>query len=131
MTSVFVNGTFDILHVGHLELLAFAQAQGDTLTVAIDSDQRVRSLKGPDRPVNNEVERATMLEALRFVDRVYIFDTDEELISMIAAHDIMVKGSDYRGRAIVGEQACKNLVFFERIDGYSTTEKIQHIARRG
>ena len=127
MKKVVVNGTFDILHLGHLELLKFASQQGDVLTVAIDSDRRVTEKKGRTRPVNNEHERRVMLEAVRWVDRVIIFDSDQELINIIAQADVMVKGSDYRGQPVTGQEQCRELIWFERIDGYSTTKKIQDI----
>jgi len=127
--KVFVNGTFDILHRGHLELLAYARSLGDHLTVAIDSDRRVQEKKGPTRPINSYEERAIMLQALRCVDDVKEFDTDEDLINLIKQCDIMVKGSDYQGQPIIGEEFIK-VVFFERIHPYSTTKKIQDIAHR-
>ena len=130
MTKIFVNGTFDILHIGHLELLAYARSLGDFLYVGIDSDRRVKELKGSTRPINNQIERQTMLEALRYVDRVYIFDTDNDLRNLIKDCDIMVKGDDYRGQPIVGEEVCKKIVFFEKINGYSTTKKISDITSR-
>lgn len=130
MKRIFVNGTFDILHVGHIELLQFAKSLGDVLIVGIDSDDRVSNLKGPSRPINREYERWKLLSALKPVDAVIIFDTDEELIEMIRDCDIMVKGSDYKGKPIVGEHECKKIVFFDRIDEYSTTQKIQHISTR-
>ena len=107
MTRVFVNGTFDILHVGHLELLRYAKSLGDRLLVGIDSDDRVRSLKGHNRPINREYERFMMLSHLKPVDAVIVFDTDEELIDLIKDCDIMVKGSDYQGKPIIGEDVCK------------------------
>jgi D-beta-D-heptose 7-phosphate kinase/D-beta-D-heptose 1-phosphate adenosyltransferase len=130
MTRVFVNGTFDILHLGHIALLEWAKCQGDTLTVAIDSDRRVQDLKGSDRPINSQQERSKMLLALRCVDAVYVFDTDEDLVNLVQQHDIMVKGSDYRDQAVVGADVCKQLIFFDRIDGYSTTQKIKDITNR-
>ena len=129
MQRVFVNGTFDILHPGHLAMLLFARQQGDWLLVGIDSDQRVRRLKGPGRPINNQHERQLMLEAIRWVDGVSVFDTDQELQDLIASCDIMVKGSDYRYRPIIGGDL-RPVVFFERINDYSTTKKIQDIGRR-
>lgn len=130
MKKVFVNGTFDILHVGHIALLDYAKSLGDQLVVGIDSDDRVRLLKGSNRPINSQLERGTLLSALKSVDEVFVFDTDDELRSLIQACDIMVKGSDYRDKHIVGEDVCKEIIFFERLNGYSTTEKIQHIVNR-
>lgn len=130
MVRVFVNGTFDIIHTGHLELLVYAKSLGDHLTVAIDSDRRVNSLKGTTRPINNEQERYFLLKNLKPVDSVEIFDTDEELINLIKDCDIMVKGSDYKGKPIVGEDVCKKIIFFDKINGYSTTQKIQDITAR-
>jgi D-beta-D-heptose 7-phosphate kinase/D-beta-D-heptose 1-phosphate adenosyltransferase len=130
MTKIFVNGTFDILHTGHLELLAYARNLGDFLYVGIDSDRRVKELKGESRPINNQQERKTMLEALRYVDSVHIFDSDNDLRALIADCDIMVKGDDYRGQPIVGQEVCKQIIFFKKIDGYSTTQKISDITSR-
>ena len=130
MKRVFVNGTFDIIHMGHLELLEFAKSLGDFLVVAIDSDRRVRQLKGPTRPINTEYERKQMLEAIRWVDRVYVFDSDAELISHISDCDLMVKGSDYRGKPIVGQDQCPEIVFFERLEDYSSSKKIEDIISR-
>jgi D-beta-D-heptose 7-phosphate kinase/D-beta-D-heptose 1-phosphate adenosyltransferase len=130
MRRIIVNGTFDILHRGHLELLQFARNQGDYLTVAIDSDRRVKELKGNSRPINDMNERGMLLMYLKPVDQVVVFDTDEELVELIQQHDVMIKGSDYRGKPIVGEDVCKELIFFELINGYSTTNKIQDIINR-
>lgn len=132
MSTVFVNGTFDVLHLGHLALLEYAASLGSDLVVAIDTDERVRQLKGPGRPVNSQFERQRMLESLRWVDRVYCFDSDQALEDIIKSCQpvIMVKGSDYRGCKIIGSEYCQQVVFLERIDGYSTTEKIQSIVGR-
>ena len=130
MKRIVVNGTFDILHSGHLALLNYAKSQGDFLVVAIDSDRRVQELKGPSRPVNTQSERQELLENLRAVDEVKIFDSDQELVDIVKDCAIMVKGSDYKGKYIVGEDNIAQIIFFNRIDGFSTTEKIQHIANR-
>ena len=130
MKKVIVNGTFDVLHLGHLELLNYAKSLGDYLIVAIDTDVRVTRLKGVGRPVNNQLERKTLLQNLKAVDEVRLFSSDQELIDIIRECSIMVKGSDYRGQPIVGERDIAEIVFFERINGYSSTEKIQHIANR-
>lgn len=133
MTKVFVNGTFDILHLGHLRLLQFARAYPESYVyVLIDSDRRVKELKGADRPIHNEYERASFLAALKAVDRVDIFDTDEELVNYIKNFepDVMVKGGDYKDKSIIGSEYCKKIVFYDRLEKYSTTNKIQDIINR-
>lgn len=131
--SVFVNGTFDILHPGHIRLLSYAKSLGDRLFVAIDSDDRVKQLKGPRRPINQVNERREMLLALKSVDEVEIFSTAEELELLIKQIQpyIMVIGSDYRNRTVIGSEFARHLIFYERIPNQSTTEKIQRITHRG
>jgi D-beta-D-heptose 7-phosphate kinase/D-beta-D-heptose 1-phosphate adenosyltransferase len=128
--KIVVNGTFDVIHPGHLALLNYAKSLGDFLIVAIDSDERVTQLKGINRPINNQEERKLLLENLRPVDQVRIFNSDAELISIIKQCDTMVKGSDYRGRSAIGEANC-HVVYFERNNEYSSTAKIQDIINRG
>jgi rfaE bifunctional protein nucleotidyltransferase chain/domain len=130
MSLIFVNGSFDILHPGHIDLLNYAKSLGDHLMVGIDSDDRIRHLKGSSRPINNQRYRAHMLKNLKAVDEVVIFDTDLELINLVAACDIMVKGSDYMGKPIVGQEVCDEIIFFDRLYDYSTTKIIQDIANR-
>ena len=130
MIKVLVNGTFDIIHLGHLELLNYAKSQGNYLLVAIDVDSRVNQLKGPSRPINNQIERKTLLENLKAVDEVRFFTTDEDLNEMIKECDKLVKGSDYKGKDIVGSEFCKELIFFDRIEQYSSTNKIETIKSR-
>lgn len=127
--KIIVNGTFDILHTGHIKLLNYAKSLGDHLVVAIDADERVKQLKGFSRPINNAQERKLLLENLKSVDEVKVFNTDSQLLSVIVECDIMVKGSDYKGKPIIGENLI-NVVFFDYIDGYSTTSKIQDITSR-
>jgi len=130
--SVFVNGTFDILHIGHLALLNYAKSQGDRLFVAIDSDDRVRQLKGPSRPIYDAYQRKTMLLNLKAVDEVEIFSSDVELEMWIKQikPSIMVVGSDWRNKTVIGSQFAKRLEFFERIDDYSSTRTISNIINR-
>lgn len=133
MTRVVVNGTFDIIHLGHLRLLQYARSfPSSYVLVLTDSDRRVRELKGSNRPVNTEYERCSMLFALKCVDRVETFDTDQELVDLIKGFepDVMVKGSDYRGQPIIGAEYCKEIKFYDRFKHYSTTNKIQDIANR-
>jgi D-beta-D-heptose 7-phosphate kinase/D-beta-D-heptose 1-phosphate adenosyltransferase len=133
MKKVIVNGTFDILHLGHLRLLQYARSIPDSYVyVLIDSDRRVKELKGDDRPIHNEYERASFLAALKAVDRVDIFDTDQELINYIKNFepDVMVKGSDYKDKPVIGAEYCKKIIFYDRLEKYSTTNKIQDIVNR-
>ena len=100
---VFTNGCFDVLHYGHVSYLSEAKDLGDKMIIGLNSDASVRRLKGETRPVNGQMERATLLAALGFVDAVVIFeeDTPEKLIK--ATHpDVLVKGGDYTIETIVG-----------------------------
>ena len=130
--KIIVNGTFDILHRGHIELLEYAKSLGEFLLVCIDTDRRVAELKGQDRPINNQNDRQFMLNGLKAVDAVWTFDSEEALenICQMYQPDIMVKGSDYRGKPIVGAKYCKEIKFVELVDGYSTTNIIQRITDR-
>ena len=132
MKSIFVNGTFDILHPGHVQLLNYAKSLGDTLTVGIDSDRRVKENKGYARPVYNVGDRAYMLQNLKAVDYVVIFDSDEELERCIKTvkPDIMVVGSDWKGKSVIGSMYSAELRFFDRIEEYATTKTIQSIINR-
>lgn len=132
MFKIIVNGTFDILHRGHLNLLAYAKGYPNSFVyVLIDSDSRVKELKGKSRPINNEFDRSYMLSSLRYVDKVDIFHTDNDLIEYIRNYepDLMVKGSDYQGKPILGSEYCKEIKFYEHT-GHSTTRVIQHITHR-
>jgi D-beta-D-heptose 7-phosphate kinase/D-beta-D-heptose 1-phosphate adenosyltransferase len=132
MKRVFVNGTFDIIHAGHIYLLNFAKEQGNHLLVAIDTDRRVKEKKGNSRPINNEFERKLLLLNLKSVDDVKFFDSDEELIEILLTYkpNIIVKGSDHKENSRLSKQHCDEVIFYDRIDQYSTTKKIQDIASR-
>lgn len=129
MTRIIVNGTFDILHAGHVELLKYAKTLGTHLTVAIDTDQRIKKLKGKTRPIVNQKNRKTVLESIKWIDEVTIFDSDEDLIKIIKGCDIMVKGSDYKEKSIIGQDLIK-IIFYDRTE-HSTTSIIQDIINRG
>lgn len=127
---VFTNGCFDILHPGHIAYLNDAKAEGDCLIIGLNSDESVRRLKGANRPINNQNDRAYMLLNLKAVDGVEIFeaDTPYDLISAIRP-DVLVKGGDWKIDQIVGHDivssyggVVKSLIFK---DGYSTTELIR------
>lgn len=129
--KIIVNGTFDILHRGHLEMLNYAKSLGDFLLVAIDTDRRVKELKGETRPINNQWDRMAMLENLKAVDAVCFFDSKEELIAIMEDYqpDIMVKGSDWQDKSVIGKQYATKIEFYDRTD-HSTTQIIQNIINR-
>lgn len=132
--KIVINGTFDVIHLGHLHLLSYARSIINSYVyVLIDSDRRVRELKGPKRPFNSEYERASLLFALKYVDRVDIFDSAEELENIIKNFEpnLMIKGSDYKDSHIIGSQYCKEIKFYDRLEKYSSTKKIQDIIDRG
>lgn len=130
--NIFVNGTFDILHRGHLELLNYAKSLGDYLCVGIDTDERVKEKKGPTRPIHNQDERKFFLENLKAVDEVKLFSSDEELEGLVKSFkpDIMVVGSDWKDKSVIGSYYAAELIFFDRIGDYATTKTIQDIIDR-
>ncbi len=133
---VFTNGCFDLLHPGHIESLETARAMGDVLIVGINSDESVRTLKGPGRPVIPAEERAEILASLECVDAVLVFDelTPQRVIAALLP-DILVKGGDWPGNQIVGreevEAAGGKVVRVEVVEGYSTSEILRKIRKTG
>ena len=125
---IWVNGCFDVLHMGHIELLRYAKLLGHTLIVGTDSDQRIKLHKGFSRPINNLALRVKFLEAIRYVDTVVSFDTDEQLNELIRFYnaDTMVVGEEYKGRRIVGGECVKNIIFYPKQYGLSTTKLINY-----
>jgi D-beta-D-heptose 7-phosphate kinase/D-beta-D-heptose 1-phosphate adenosyltransferase len=133
MTTVMVNGTFDILHPGHVALLNTARSYGDYLVVAIDTDRRVTELKGPRRPVNDQNFRRVMLSNLKAVDIVVLFDNEQELADIIKTYkpDVYVKGSDWKkDTQSLAHKYCKEVIYYDRIEEYSSTKIIESIANR-
>ena len=129
MIKVWVNGTFDIVHLGHIQLLKRAAELGDFLVVGVDGDKRVTELKGEQRPINNIVSRITLLEAIKYVDRVVIFDSDEQLETHLKTMRpaIMVIGEEYRGKRIVGSEYVGEIVYFPQMEGFSSTHIINKL----
>ena len=133
MKTIFVNGTFDLLHPGHVSLLNWAKSLGDYLVVGIDTDDRVKEKKGSTRPIYNQTDRGIMLVSLSAVDEVRYFDSDESLENLVkeVKPDIIVVGSDWKGKTIIGSYYAAELKFFDRIEEYATTKTIQCIIDRG
>lgn len=125
---VFTNGCFDILHVGHVKYLQEAKGFGDILILGLNADSSVKKLKGETRPINSEDDRAYILASLESVDYVVIFEeeTPYELIKLIKP-DILVKGGDYEGKEVVGQDIANELKLVQFIDGKSTTNTIKRI----
>jgi D-beta-D-heptose 7-phosphate kinase/D-beta-D-heptose 1-phosphate adenosyltransferase len=128
MILVFTNGCFDLLHAGHVELLRRARELGDRLIVGLNSDNSVRLLKGPGRPVVCEADRRAVLQAIRFVDEVIVFDepTPDTLIREIRP-DILVKGAEYRGTAIPGEAHAGKVVLIPMLPHRSTSALVRRL----
>lgn len=124
---VWVNGCFDILHDGHLDLLEKASSLGE-LHIGIDCDLRVRKMKGVGRPINSQEFRKRMLESLKFVKKVYIFESDQEIrqITKKLQPDYMVIGNDYINKTIIGAENIKEIIFYEKTY-HSTTFIIKKI----
>ncbi len=122
---VWVNGTFDVLHIGHIRLLEFASMYGK-VRVGVDSDERVKSLKGIERPFNKLNDRIKFLESIRYVDSVVSFTNETELRQQIQNwnSDYIIIGSDYKDKIIIGSDLSK-IIFFDRLEDYSTTKILE------
>ena len=138
--NIWVNGCFDILHTGHIDLLRYAKNYqpsdvppviGPTnfLFVGLDSDERVKRLKGEKRPINDINTRLTIMKNLRMVDEVFIFDTDDDLRNLIRhlVIDVMIVGDQYRNKEVIGEENAKYGAVFYPVDMRSTTNIIEKI----
>lgn len=129
MITVWVNGCFDILHPGHIELFKVAKSLGDRLIVGIDTDEKVKKDKGSDRPINTLFFRKSMLESIKYIDTVLSFGNKDELEDLIQLYspDILLVGSDWKNGEVVGRQYAKEVRFFKRLENYSTTDIILKI----
>ena len=127
---IFTNGCFDILHIGHVKYLEKAKNFGDILILGLNSDDSTHRLKGKNRPINSQDERAYILASLEVVDYVVIFneDTPLDLIKLIKP-DVLVKGGDYEDKEVVGQDIAKELQLVKFIDGKSTTKTIERIKK--
>lgn len=126
--NVWVNGCFDILHIGHIKLLEYAKSHGTHLVVGIDSDERIKEAKGSSRPFNSLEDRKDFLESIRVVDKVVAYSTDQQLEEHLTRNNIsvMVIGSDWKGKKIVGDHLVKEIIFFDRIGNHSTTRILKN-----
>ena len=119
-----MNGCFDVLHHAHFKMIEHASTFGDLLVIGIDSDKRVKELKGEDRPFHTEEERKYNLERIKGVGKVVIFNSEEALRELIKSYepDVFVIGSDYMDKPIIGGNYAKSIVFFNRMENFSTTK---------
>lgn len=124
---VWVNGTFDVLHRGHIELLAYASKFG-RLRVGIDTDERVKTLKGKDRPYNYFPDRKFLMESITYVDSVVPFGSDEELEDAIREWNpkYLIVGSDYKDKRVIGSHLVDQVLFFDKLEGFSTSKILSY-----
>ena len=125
---VWCNGTFDILHPGHIELFKVGKSLGKKLIVATDTDEKIRKDKGAFKPINNLCDRVSMLQAIKYIDELLYFDTREELEGLIKMYmpDILLLGDDWQGGDVVGKEYARDIRFLPRLN-YSTTKIITKI----
>lgn len=125
--KIWVNGTFDVMHIGHIRLLQYAASIGE-VRVGIDTDERVKRLKGDNRPFNNLGERIEFLSSIKYVKDIVTFNTDEDLEKHILNYkpDIMVKGSDWKGKNIIGARFVPKIEYFNLVNDKSTTKILSY-----
>lgn len=132
---VWTNGCFDVLHGGHIKMLEYckflADQCGGYVFVGLDSDERIKNRKGKDRPVNSVEDRSYHLSALKYVDFVLPYDTDEELSFLVKSVQpkLMVVGDDYENKHVIGSEHGVEVAFFPKVGGHSSTEIIEKIKR--
>ena len=122
---IWVNGCFDVIHAGHIDMIEYAKSLGQRLIIGLDTDERVQSNKGPSRPINTLALRIKVMESIRFVDHVVSFGSDDELIAQIRASNAstIVVGEEYKGR-VIGADSVDNVIFYPRKYDLSTTKII-------
>ncbi|MED5270980.1 MAG: adenylyltransferase/cytidyltransferase family protein [Pseudomonadota bacterium] len=129
MSIVWTNGTFDILHPGHIKLFKVAKELGDMVIVGTDTDEKIKKDKGFDRPINDLCYRVAMLEAIKYIDAVHTFNTRSELEGLIQMYnpDILLIGDDWRDGDVVGREFAKEVRFLPRVGGYASSNTIKKI----
>ena len=131
MSIVWTNGTFDILHPGHIQLFKVAKELGDMVIVGTDTDEKIKKDKGDHRPINDLSYRVAMLEAIKYIDAVHTFDTRSELEGLIQMYnpDILLIGDDWRNGDVVGREFAKEVRFLPRVGGYASSKTIERIKK--
>jgi cytidyltransferase-like protein len=126
--NIWTNGCYDILHIGHIRLMKYAKSLGSQLIVGIDSDNRIKKNKSPDRPYYTQEIRKEFLESIKYVDNVYIFDNESDALSIMDANNIslIIIGKEYQDTYILGGDKYP-VRFFDRIEPYSTTNILRNI----
>ena len=129
MSIVWTNGTFDILHPGHIELFKVARSLGDKVIVATDTDEKIKADKGDHKPINDLCYRVAMLEAIKYIDVVHTFGSRQELEDLIQLYepDILLLGDDWRDGEVVGAEFAKEVRFLPRVGGYASSSTISKI----
>ena len=127
MKKIWVNGTFDVMHIGHIKLLEHASSLG-IVRVGLDTDDRIQQKKGPNRPVNTLQDRIDFMKSIKYVDSVVSFNSNKELEQRIQEWDadIMVIGDDYEYHEIIGNHLVDTISFFDKIKNKSTTKILNH-----
>ncbi len=127
MKTIWINGCFDVLHYGHFKLIEYAKSFNGKLIIGIDSDSRVRKLKGEDRPFHNQQQREFNLMQIKGVDYVVVFNTEDELRNQLKIYkpDVFVIGDEYMYKPIIGGEHAKEIKFFGKLDGFSTTKLLE------
>lgn len=126
MKKIWINGCFDVLHYGHFKLIDYAKSLGD-LMIGIDSDERIRQMKGNGRPFHTEGQRVFNLMQIEGVDKIVVFDSDDTLRKELQTYkpDIFVIGDEYMYKPIIGGEHAKEIKFFGKIKGFSTTKLLE------
>jgi len=129
-TIAFTNGCFDLMHIGHVRYLEQASRGNRILIIGLNSDVSTRSIKGPHRPIVPQKSRAAVLAALECVDFVVIFNEDTPYKTIAAIKpDILIKGADWKGKPVAGQDLVKKVEFVKYIQGFSTTNIIEKILK--